>query len=98
MRCISLQQIAEHNNEFTTTPTDNGTISLPSVVQRVSSPGPKVQKNKKEDYTMVRLLGKGAFATVVLVQKNSNKKLYAMKVVKKELLSRVSNSLTHIGK
>jgi len=46
----------------------------------------------------MRLLGKGAFATVILVEKKNNKKLYAMKIVEKKLLSRVSNSFTHIGK
>lgn len=40
----------------------------------------------KDDYTLLKVLGKGSFGKVLLVRKKSNNKLYAMKVLRKELV------------
>lgn len=90
--------MAEHNNEFASIPINNGTALSQSAVQRTNSPKPKVRRNRKEDFKMMRLLGSGAFATVMLTKKKDDEKLYAMKIVEKALLSRVSNSFIQIGK
>jgi len=37
-----------------------------------------------DDYTLLKVLGKGSFGKVLLVRKKSNHKLYAMKVLRKE--------------
>lgn len=38
------------------------------------------------DFDAISVLGKGTYATVVLVRKKSSGKLYAMKMLKKKLL------------
>lgn len=37
-----------------------------------------------DDFEMIKVLGVGAYGKVFLVSKNTNQKLYAMKVIKKE--------------
>jgi len=39
-----------------------------------------------EDYSMIKIIGKGTYAKVILVRKNSDNKLYAIKVLKKHLV------------
>ena len=39
-----------------------------------------------EDFSQLKVLGRGAFGKVVLVRLEKNKKLYAMKILKKEIV------------
>ncbi len=39
-----------------------------------------------EDFSLLKTIGKGSYAKVVLVRKNDSGKLYAMKMVKKKYL------------
>lgn len=94
---MSLQQIAEYNSEFPPV-TANGSGMSQSVVQDTSPTKQAVHKYKREDFEIVRLLGSGAFATVVLVRQKSDNRLFAMKIVEKALLSRVITILIQIGK
>lgn len=90
-RCVSLQQIAEHKSEFTPNSSSNGPTSSQSV-QRTPPPNAKSHKNKKEDFEIIRLLGSGAFGTVVLARKRDGDKFFAMKIVQKALLCRVTHA------
>mmetsp|Transcript_17384 Transcript_17384/g.43293 ORF Transcript_17384/g.43293 Transcript_17384/m.43293 type:complete len:459 (-) Transcript_17384:366-1742(-) len=49
---------------------------------------PSGQKKKisMDDFTLLKVLGRGGFGKVVLVRKKDTKKLYAMKVLNKEML------------
>ena len=47
------------------------------------------------DFTILRLLGRGSFAKVLLVKRKSNNNLYAMKVLKKDLIQ-IKNQEDHI--
>lgn len=44
----------------------------------------KCQKVSKDDFTMLSLIGKGAYGKVILVKKKDNNTLYAMKILKKQ--------------
>ncbi|EGR30379.1 protein kinase domain protein [Ichthyophthirius multifiliis] len=44
------------------------------------------KKLKIDDFEMKAVLGKGAYAKVVLVKKKDNQKLYALKILKKEMV------------
>jgi serum/glucocorticoid-regulated kinase 2 len=37
---------------------------------------------------MLKIIGKGSYSNVILVRKKANKKLYAMKVIKKKNLNK----------
>lgn len=39
-----------------------------------------------EDFDLIRVIGRGSYAKVLLVRLKKNKQVYAMKVVKKELV------------
>ncbi len=39
-----------------------------------------------DDFHLLKLLGRGSFGKVILVEKKSNKKLYAMKVLSKDMI------------
>ena len=54
---------------------------------------PKV-KLSRLDFEDIKLLGIGSFGKVLLVRKNSNSKLYAMKILKKQKL-RKTNQQEH---
>ena len=44
--------------------------------------------NKKlsvNDFTTLKVIGKGSYGTVLLVEKKDDKKIYAMKILKKKL-------------
>ena len=38
--------------------------------------------NKIDDFTLLSVLGKGAYAKVILVRNNDSQKLYAIKILK----------------
>jgi len=40
-----------------------------------------------KDFEMVRVIGRGSYAKVLLVEQKSSKRVYAMKVIKKELVN-----------
>lgn len=44
--------------------------------------------NKMEDFTIRRPIGVGGFSTVIEVRKNSSGKIYAMKMIKKEMIEK----------
>jgi serine/threonine protein kinase len=48
----------------------------------------KSESARIEDFTVRRLIGLGGFSTVVEVRKNSSGKLYAMKLIKKEMIEK----------
>jgi hypothetical protein len=66
-----------HQPEASTRP-----ASAQSVQSATSSTG-GTGGPKLEDYKLLKVLGKGSFGKVVLVRKNDNQKLYAMKVLSK---------------
>ena len=43
----------------------------------------QIQKVGLEDFSLIKVIGKGTFAKVVLVKKTDSKQLYALKVIKK---------------
>ena len=45
-----------------------------------------VSKQKFEDYKIIRLIGRGTFGKVYFVENNKNKKLYAMKSIRKDVI------------
>ncbi len=45
-------------------------------------------KIRIEDFTIVRVVGRGSFGKVYLVKKNSDGKMYAMKTLKKDMILR----------
>lgn len=47
------------------------------------SPAPQ-KKLTKEDFTLIKTIGKGSFGKVLMVRKNDTGKVYAMKVLSKE--------------
>lgn len=51
--------------------------------------GKKSEKDKEvclEDFELLKVLGRGAFGKVILAQKRDNLKLYAIKILKKEMI------------
>lgn len=57
---------------------------------------PRIDKKEVclEDFELLKVLGKGAFAKVVLAQKKDNKKYYAIKILKKKRIIQ-ENQLQH---
>ena len=47
------------------------------------------------DFTTLKVIGKGSYGKVLLVQKNDDQKIYAMKVLKKKAMIK-RNQVTHI--
>ena len=45
-----------------------------------------------DNYTMLTVIGKGGYAKVVLVKKNDNGEIYAMKILKKKFIGNFFNS------
>jgi len=43
----------------------------------------QIEKVGLEDFSLIKVIGKGTFAKVVLVKKTDSKQLYALKVIKK---------------
>ena len=43
------------------------------------------KRGKPEDYKLISCIGKGSFGTVYLVERYSDKKLFAMKIIEKEV-------------
>ena len=50
---------------------------------------PQAKKLCMEDFDYIRTLGKGSFGEVILVQKKSDQKMYAMKAIDKNFLYKV---------
>ena len=48
--------------------------------------GEEIKKKSLQDFELVKLLGKGSFVKVLLVQKKDTKILYAMKILKKKFI------------
>lgn len=46
----------------------------------------------QDDFMLLKLLGKGAYGKVVLVKKKDTGRIYAMKVIKKELAEKKKNN------
>ena len=44
------------------------------------------QKISMDDFELLKVIGRGAFAKVLLVRKTNNGKFYAMKILKKQQL------------
>ena len=55
----------------------------------------KIERLSYSDFTILKLLGRGSFAKVLLVKRNTNNNLYAMKVLKKDLIQ-LKNQEDHI--
>ena len=47
------------------------------------------------DFTTLKVIGKGSYGTVLLVQKNDDQKIYAMKILKKKAMIK-RNQVNHI--
>jgi serum/glucocorticoid-regulated kinase 2 len=45
-----------------------------------------LSKISKDDFTMIKVIGKGAYGKVLLVKKKDSGRLYAMKVLKKKFI------------
>lgn len=52
-----------------------------------------------DEFSMLRVIGRGSYAKVLLVEQKRSKRIYAMKVIKKELVNddevRLIESITH---
>ena len=40
-----------------------------------------------DDFEMIRVIGRGSYAKVLMVEQRRTKRIYAMKVIKKELVN-----------
>ena len=52
-------------------------------------------KLTREDFTIIKVVGKGSYGKVLLVKKNDDDKIYAMKVLKKKNMIK-RNQVEHI--
>ena len=64
---------------------------------------PKKEEGKHclEDFELIKIVGEGAFAKVILVKHKVNEKLYAIKAIEKAMLRKVFtyiHFITSIGK
>lgn len=50
-----------------------------------------IQHTFKEDFLVIRMIGKGSFAKVYLAQKNEDKRKYAVKAFNKDFLTHNTN-------
>jgi len=50
---------------------------------------PNNQSSQLENYTMLTVIGKGGYAKVLLVKKNDDGQIYAMKILKKKFIGSV---------
>jgi serine/threonine protein kinase len=57
----------------------------------------KLTNNKLtiEDFTIIKVVGKGSYGKVLLVKKNDDENIYAMKVLKKKNMI-IKNQVEHI--
>ena len=46
------------------------------------------KKISKDDFQNIKIIGKGSFGVVYMVKKKDNNKIYAMKVLKKDLVAK----------
>ena len=53
-----------------------------------------------EDFNILKVIGRGSYAKVLMVELKAPKEIYAMKVIKKSLVmdEEVSTLLQHLGK
>merc|ERR1711959_394233 len=50
--------------------------------------GPKLPKVRIEDFDLLKVIGRGAFGKVMLVRKKDSKRLFAMKILSKDMIVR----------
>ena len=53
------------------------------------------QKLSSNDFTALKVIGRGSYGKVLLVKKNGSEKIYAMKVLKKKVLV-IKNQVEHV--
>ena len=53
------------------------------------------KKLSVDDFTTLKVIGKGSYGTVLLVEKKDDKKIYAMKILKKKAMIK-RNQVNHI--
>lgn len=66
---------------------DGGT-STPTTAATTPGGGRKAEKATLADFTLLKTVGKGSFGKVVQVRKKDTGKIYAMKVLNKEMVLR----------
>ena len=54
---------------------------------KASSTGDGSKMVSLDDFNILRVIGRGSYAKVILVEQKRSKRLYAMKVIKKELVN-----------
>jgi serine/threonine protein kinase len=54
------------------------------LAENILSPASKISK---DDFKVIKVIGRGTFGKVFLVKKKDNDKIYAMKVLKKEQIA-----------
>ena len=80
---ISLKEIkSEKKNEITNSISDEDNL--------YQSPNQPVEKIR--DFLILKEIGQGSFGSVFLVEKETNKKKYALKVINKDFLSRTERT------
>ncbi len=101
IRPLSVQQFAEADMSAVTSKARNmlsppskaksSQRSLsPSVSDCSPSPGSVRRKTTKDNFSLIKLIGTGAFAKVALVEEIGTGRLFAMKVMEKSFLRQVS--------
>ena len=71
--CGTKNRSTYYNESYSSTTTTSSSI-------RSKLPSPMISKN---DFEILKVIGRGSFGKVFLVEKKSSKELFAMKVLKK---------------
>ncbi|CAK9295912.1 unnamed protein product [Gordionus sp. m RMFG-2023] len=70
---------------------DNGLVYSPSIVGEIDTSladsKSKKKRYKLSDFELMKVIGRGSYAKVFLAELKDTKKVYAMKVIKKELIN-----------
>ena len=72
-----------NRNSYEEPPKDPSPGIEMNVIEMQPKKPPQEKRGKPEDYKKISLIGKGSFGTVYLVERISDKKLFAMKVLEK---------------